>query len=201
MAERDFSPTPSTLLDLREERQVVQDGYHFLDEKRLSLAARIMEELQAQRQALAEWEEAREAAAAALAAAVGRHGLEDLGVQPPREPAGKLEVAGSGFLGVLLQRTAVRYRPGEGAPALDPSAEADACADAFARLTEAAARRATHEANLARLLDEYRVTARRARALEDVVLPELDRDVAWIGTAIEEQEQEEAVRARLHAPD
>ena len=201
MAERDLSPTPSTLLDLREERQVVRDGYGFLDEKRLSLAARIMEELQAQREALAEWEAAREAAAAALDAAVGRHGLEDLGVQPPRVPAGSLEVAGAGFLGVLLQRSAVSYGPEAGAPALDPSNEADACAEAFARLAEAAARRATHEANLARLLEEYRVTARRARALEDVVLPELDRDVAWIGTAIEEQEQEEAVRARLHAPD
>lgn len=201
MAERDLSPTPSTLLDLREERQVVQDGYHFLDEKRLSLAARIMEELQAQRQALSDWETAREEAAAALDAAVGRHGLEDLGVQPPRAPAGTLEVAGTGFLGVLLQQGEATYTPEDGAPALDPSNEATECAEAFARLTEAAVRRAIHEANLARLLDEYRVTARRARALEDVILPELDRDVAWIGTAIEEQEQEEAVRARLHAPD
>jgi len=201
MAERDLSPTPSTLLELREERQVVQDGYHFLDEKRLSLAARIMEELKAQRQALSDWETAREAAAGALDAAVGRHGLEDLGVQPPRIPEGRLEVTGSGFLGVLLQQGEANYTPAEGPPALDPSDEATTCAEAFARLTEAAVRRAIHEANLARLLDEYRVTARRARALEDVILPELDRDVAWIGTAIEEQEQEEAVRARLHAPD
>ncbi|MFP4182136.1 MAG: V-type ATP synthase subunit D [Thiohalospira sp.] len=201
MAERDLSPTPSTLLELREERQVVRDGYHFLDEKRLSLAARIMEELKAQRAALEDWEAARQAAVEALEAAVGRHGLEDLRVQPPRMPAGRLEVTGSGFLGVLLQQAEASYTPEPGAPALDPSPEAEACADAFARLTEAAVRRAVHEANLSRLLEEYHVTARRARALEDVVLPELDRDVAWIGTAIEEQEQEEAVRARLHAPD
>ena len=33
--------TPSILMELREERQVVKDGYRFLDEKRLLLAAAV----------------------------------------------------------------------------------------------------------------------------------------------------------------
>ena len=41
----ELTPTHSALLELREERQGMQEGYHFLDEKRLVLAAQIMREL------------------------------------------------------------------------------------------------------------------------------------------------------------
>ena len=51
-------------------------------------------------------------------------------------------------------------------------------------------------ANLERLRAEYARTARRARAMEDVLLPEIDGTLSAIDTALEELEREEAVRVR-----
>jgi len=50
--------------------------------------------------------------------------------------------------------------------------------------------------NLERLSFEYRRAVRRARALSDVLLPELDRDVYEIETRLEELEQEDAISMR-----
>ncbi|MBF0418470.1 MAG: hypothetical protein HQL86_09515, partial [Magnetococcales bacterium] len=51
--------------------------------------------------------------------------------------------------------------------------------------------------NLQRLLTEYRRTERRARALEDVILPELDEAIHEMEIRLEELDQEEAIRVRL----
>jgi V/A-type H+-transporting ATPase subunit D len=50
--------------------------------------------------------------------------------------------------------------------------------------------------NLERLSLEYRRSVRRARALQDVLLPELDRSLYGIETRLEEMEQEDAVSMR-----
>ncbi|MFO8155815.1 MAG: V-type ATP synthase subunit D [Pseudomonadota bacterium] len=202
MEGRDLSPTPTALASLREEHQVMRDGYSFLDEKRLSLASRILEELEPHRAVMAECESLGEEARRALEAAMGRHGYEDLKVYPPAVPAGVAEIHESKFLGVVLQEEReIDYSPGEPTPGVDPSPEAGECARVFAHLVRLAAKRGIIEANLQRLLDEYHDTARRAQALEDAVLPELEDDLKYLVGAIEELEQEEAVRARLHAPE
>jgi len=48
--------------------------------------------------------------------------------------------------------------------------------------------------NLVRLKDEYQRTSRRARALEDVLLPEIDQTLSQIDAALEEIDKEEIVR-------
>jgi len=53
--------------------------------------------------------------------------------------------------------------------------------------------------NLERLSLEYRRSVRRARALQDVMLPELDRSIADIESRLEELEQEDAVWMRSAA--
>jgi V/A-type H+-transporting ATPase subunit D len=50
--------------------------------------------------------------------------------------------------------------------------------------------------SLENLLDDYRRTERRTRALEDVILPELGVTISSIEEHLDEQEREEAVRAR-----
>ena len=52
-------------------------------------------------------------------------------------------------------------------------------------------------ANLVKLRDEYQLTSRRARALEDVLLPEIDRTLAQIDIALEEMDKEEIVRVHF----
>ena len=53
--------------------------------------------------------------------------------------------------------------------------------------------------NLERLSREYRRSVRRARALQDVLLPALERDVAEIETRLEELEQQDAIAMRRRA--
>ena len=50
--------------------------------------------------------------------------------------------------------------------------------------------------NLERLHREYRKSVRRVRALQDVLLPELDRDLYQIETQLDELERDEALGAR-----
>jgi V/A-type H+-transporting ATPase subunit D len=82
------------------------------------------------------------------------------------------------------------------APAANASPEGDACRDAFADMLPRAARLAVLTGNLERLRLEYTRTERRARALEDVLLPEIEDDIKTIDAALEELEREEAMRVR-----
>jgi len=70
--------------------------------------------------------------------------------------------------------------------------ELDRLLELLARLGELAGVSTT----LARLLAEYRRTVRRVRALQDVLLPELDADIADIETRLEDLEREDALTAR-----
>jgi V/A-type H+-transporting ATPase subunit D len=83
---------------------------------------------------------------------------------------------------------------------VDQSPEAERCRAAFRNLVPRAAHLAALAGNLERLRLEYTRTARRARALEDVLLPEIDDTLKGIDTALEELEREEAVRVRLADP-
>jgi V/A-type H+-transporting ATPase subunit D len=80
-----------------------------------------------------------------------------------------------------------------------PSPEAEACRQAFVAVIAAAAPLSAAAGNLERLSREYRRCVRRARALSDVLLPELDRSVHGIETRLEELEQEDAISMRRRA--
>jgi V/A-type H+-transporting ATPase subunit D len=194
---REVSPTHSAFLELREERQGMEEGYHFLDEKRLILAAAMLAELQRYEVALEQFRSAYAAAIESLKAALARHGLEGLQTQPAAGSwRGALSIEGRSVLGVLVNE--VECRPGEEEPEPPPvgSPEAKICRERFAALLPLAAGLAAMTGNLERLSFEYGRTARRARALEDVLLPELEQELKIIDTALEEQEREEAIRVR-----
>jgi len=138
-------------------------------------------------------------AEAALARAAGRHGLEGLWVYPRAEPGpGTVRIERRSFLGLPLAEAilegaasaAPRPRP------VDPSPEAERCRACFTALLECAARLAALTGNLHRAAAEYRRTERRARALENVLLPEIDAALREIGNHLEALEQEEAIRVR-----
>jgi len=206
MSIREAIPTHSAFLELKEERAGMQEGYRFLDEKRLILASEILTALGQYAQDLESFRADYAAAGRVLAAAVARHGLEGLSVYPPLAgPQGEARRSERSVLGVRVQATdwprAVGPGPEspqgqQGAEAVDRSPEGDACRIAFAALIPHCVRLADHAVNLERLRAEYARTARRARAMEDVLLPEIDATLAAIDTALEELEREEAVRVR-----
>lgn len=77
-----------------------------------------------------------------------------------------------------------------------PSPEAERCRRAFLDLLQRSAELAALADNLERLRLEYRHTERRARALEDVLMPEIDQTLYELESRLEEIEQEEAIRVR-----
>jgi V/A-type H+-transporting ATPase subunit D len=194
------SPTRAVVLELKDERRAMHEGYVFLDEKCLLLAGEILRELARHAALERAMRAAHEAAMGALQAALARHGLEGLQVQPAAgQEASVLSRTTRSLMGVRLQDAA--WTPGAApeAAAVNASPEARACRGAFVALMAATAPLAAVTGNLVRLSQEYRRSVRRARALQDVLLPELGRSIHGIETRLEELEQEEAVLMRRRA--
>ncbi len=177
----------------------MQEGYRFLDEKRLVLAAEIVRELARYESLARDFSTAMATAREALAQAVARHGLEGLQVYPPLVRSDELKSVARSVLGVVLHDVALVVGKSEAVPALWVSPEAEHCRKIFAGLIPPAATLAGIAGNLQRLQREYRRTARRARALEDVLLPEIDGAVAGLDLLLEDLEREEAIRVHISA--
>lgn len=193
----DVSPTRSAVIELKDERRAMHEGYVFLDEKCLLLAGEILRELerfgQMQRGYLAHHARAMDA----LQAAVVRHGLQGLQVYPPVNLAGaQLRIAARSLMGVQLQEAEWQAGDALTSEAVQPSPEARACAQAFLEVLARAAELAAVSGNLERLSHEYQRSVRRARALQDVMLPDLDHAIADVEGRLEELEQEDAIWMR-----
>jgi V/A-type H+-transporting ATPase subunit D len=98
-------------------------------------------------------------------------------------------------LGVPQLRVALEALPA--APENAPLEPRPRCASAFARVVEVAQLAAASAGNLQRLVTEYRRTDRRARALENVVLPEVEQRLQRMAAVLEDLELEEVARVRL----
>ncbi len=194
------SPTRSAVIEMKDERRAMHEGHVFLDEKCLVLAAEILRQLAEHARLQAVLTAQHGAAAAALRQAVVAHGLQGLQVQPgaPLHDA-VLSVQGRSLMGVPLQQATWHAGGGAVPAALDPSPEAQACRHAFAALLTTVFEAAAVAGNLQRLSHEYRRSVRRARALQDVLLPELDAAMAEVQTRLEELEQEDAIWMRQGA--
>ncbi len=195
------TPTRSALLGAREERQVMGEGFRFLDEKRLLLAAEMTRQFALYRQARDRWLQQHQEAVATLQQALLRHGLQGVQLQSvPVDQGALLQQEVRHFFGVvLLDKLTLERGKAEALQearlALSP--ESILCREAFAQLLTLSTELAALSGNVQRLLAEYKRTERRARALEDVLLPELDERVHDMEIRLEEMDQEEAVRVRL----
>jgi V/A-type H+/Na+-transporting ATPase subunit D len=204
MTATDRAPTRAAVLALREERVVVGEAYDFLDEKRLLLAAELLRQLEAYTRLSTRIEALAHTAGRQLAAAVGHHGLEGLNVYPAASLAGvHVGMTQRNFMGVTLVETAldeeVPAQPTARRGAANPSPEARQCGVAFDELLQQSARLAGISGNLYRLQAEYRLTERRARALENVIIPEIEQALRVMDTHLEELDFEDAVRVHLQA--
>ena len=175
----------------------MQEGHRFLDEKCLLLAGEMLRELARYRMLEQRLRKAWDAAIAALAAAVARHGLEALEVHPAlTADASHVESHSRSLMGVRLIEARLNLVQRLPAAAVDRSPEAEACRPAFGALAAIAAEVAATTGNLERLEAEYRRAVRRTRALQDVLLPEIDRTLAELEMRLAELEQEDAIWMR-----
>ena len=128
--------TKAAALALADERALMRQGYQFLDEKRVMLAAEMLRGLRLHEALSAELAAALQTAQAALKLALQRHGLEGLQAYPvgsfaPDAP----ELTRAVFLGVrTVSATFAPQALAEANIAIDASPEALACRDAYLAL-------------------------------------------------------------------
>lgn len=193
----DIVPTRSAYLELQEERRSMQEGYRFLDEKRLILAGELIKELARYEKLKKAFDARYRDALAALRGALERHGLEELEVYPGVElPYAHIHRRTRNVIGVRVDEAVTDIGATHTAPAVYPSPEAEHCRQLFRQILEQSAALAVSNGNLRRLWDEYQRTSRRARALEDVLLPEMDETLRLIDSGLEELDREDAIRVR-----
>lgn len=194
----EIAATRSAALALIDERALMRQGYEFLDEKRMLLAAEMLRRLSQHEDLSAQLMQAMRAAQAALRQTLLRHGLEGLQACPPMTPSPAApRTERSLFLGVPLLIATLGPLAGADPPAVDASPEARCCRAAFVAALPLLLQLAAISNNLERLAAEYRRTERRARALENVLLPEIDGSLATIEGQLELADQEEALRIRM----
>jgi V/A-type H+-transporting ATPase subunit D len=198
---REVVPTRSSAIELADERRLMRQGYEFLDEKRMLLATEMLHQLRRYQERSDALVTAAKRAADALAAAVERHGFDSLQVYPAPAPPNIPRATRSLFLGlVMLTASEASNDVVPAPPAIDPSPEAKACRAAFEALVWASADLAARTGNLQRLSREYRRTERRAKALEKVLLPEVEDAIKRVDEQLDMMEREEIIRTRWTKP-
>ncbi|MFO1312066.1 MAG: V-type ATP synthase subunit D [Burkholderiales bacterium] len=189
----ELTPTRSVVLELRDEQRAMRQGHEFLDEKCLLLAGEIVRELAHYGTLERDVVAACNAATRALASAIARHGLEGLQVYPPADLANATSTRRQrSLMGVRLIEAKFTANLSVVDTPVDPSPEAERLRLACALVAERAAALAAVAGNLERLSLEYQRSLRRARAIADVILPEMERVARDLETRIEELEQEDA---------
>ena len=190
------SVSRSAYLELLHELELTNDGYRFLDEKRVLLAAEILRQRELYRDANERFEALCRAAAEALREAAADQGLGGLQVYPaPVLMKPQLQVTRRACVG--LELLDARLDPGKvttGQRPMRRSPGVDICRDAHLDVVKAAAPLAALTANLERLMHEYTRTERRVRALENVVLPEIKREIEAMEEHLDLVDQEEVIR-------
>jgi V/A-type H+-transporting ATPase subunit D len=185
-------------LEQKDEQRLVREGYELLDEKRIRLVAEIRAQLARFRRLQSEVREAQESARGALIAALSRHGMDELSAYPALSANeselkfGRARLFGIEILEVQWHARAARATE----QPVNPSPEARTCARDYRALLEPLVMTAACSLNLRRLTREYVRTERRARAIENVLLPEIESNLKYIDEQLEILDQEEITRVR-----
>ena len=195
--------TRAAILELKNEQLVVNEAYIFLDEKRMLLAAELLRQLRIYQQLNNARGVLHDQSNQAVQSAVMHHGLDGLQVFPAASfEAATLKQNTHNFMGVTLVETELSTENVENintAAASNPSAKADYCRQLFREIVVQSAVLAGISGNLYRLLREYRLTERRSRALENVILPEIEQNLREMSLHLEELDLEDAIRVYLQS--
>lgn len=196
------APTRAAILELEREQVVVNEAYMFLDEKRMLLASELLRQLKLHQQLKDGLDDLHKKSKQAMQAAVMHHGLDGMQVYPAASFEGAvIKQHTQNFMGVTLVETELSTKSIEDLPTttVNPSSKAESCRQLFGDIVVQAAMLAGISGNLYRLLNEYRLTERRSRALENVILPEIEQNLREMSLHLEELDLEDAVRVYLQS--
>jgi V/A-type H+-transporting ATPase subunit D len=189
----------SRLLELRRDLDAARNGRQLLDRKREAIVRALAERLPRRAARVQAARQAIETARAALLRAqdeLGRAAVAAAAIAQPRLDGCRRDtatIAGVRVPTLSLPRVPFipHYGPTGGSAALDRAGAA------FAEAVETLAGLAAEDAAIRRLRAALARTARRMNALDQVVLPGLAHDIRAIGSALEEDERDEATRRRM----
>jgi V/A-type H+-transporting ATPase subunit D len=198
-APRDIPASRIAALELKDEQQLVQEGYTLLDEKRILLANEIQRQLVQLIALRRECTALQGVARARTISAVTRHGLDELSVYPSLSPDGdRLNVRRSRLLGLELLDVRLEFaaHPPPSEQPVNSTPEARACVKAHRDWLARAVELAACGVNLRRLVQDYIRTERRAKAIENVLMPEIASTLKLVEEQLESIDQEEIARLR-----
>ncbi|MGD8403502.1 MAG: V-type ATP synthase subunit D [Anaerolineales bacterium] len=193
------SPTRQALLERKSRIELAQQGRDLLEKKRAALMEEILRAAQAVMHEADELRQAASQARRALAraetvagpAAVRSAALAARGEVP-------IEVTIVNVMGVripeLEQRRVSRTKLERGYAPAGTSVTIDEAASAFEGEVDAIIDLAESELRLRRLTDEIQSTSRRLNALDEVMIPRLERERDSIELALSERERAEHFR-------
>jgi V/A-type H+-transporting ATPase subunit D len=188
----------SRLIQLRHDLAAARSGRDLLDRKREAILRALTERAPREAAARQAATDAMVHARAALGSAqteAGRAVLDAAALaQPPLEAP---SIRHASIVGVVVPVVASRsqpyqphYGPATGPPSLDRAGAA------FAVALPAILALASEETTVRRLRAALQRTARRMNALDEIVLPGIQRQIAAVGAALEEEERDEAIRRK-----
>ncbi|MDH3400360.1 MAG: hypothetical protein OEM03_05255 [Chromatiales bacterium] len=192
------SPTRSAYLELQEELERLGEGYRFLDEKSMLLAHEMLRQLVLLEALDNDLSEAETLATAAFDAALARHGLDNLESYPGWDLADvEPGVTTRAFLGLALQSAAWPEQEEPDTPSTwMNSPEVHACRLHYLKCLQLQFELSLVGSNLLRLEEDYVRTERRARALDQLIMPQMRQSLRHIREKLDEIEQEENFSVR-----
>lgn len=190
-------PTKGNLMAARRSRSLAQTGYELMDRKRNILIRELMAMMDTARALQSKIDTVFTQAYAALQAANIRLGICDR-IAEAVEVDDSLELRYRSVMGVELP-----HIPGQSPPPRPEygfsgtSSLLDDCYLKFHQVKELTRRLAEVETSIYRLAQAIKKAQKRANALENIVIPDLDETIRVITDALEEKEREEFVRMKV----
>lgn len=190
-------PTKGNLVAAKRSRALALTGYDLMSKKRNVLMAEMVALLDEAKGIQEKIDTAFSAAYRALAAANARMGMcAQLAQAMPLDDG--LEIQYRSVMGVELPH--IPHRPASLHPAYSLTNTSAALDEARAKFQEAKVlicRLAEVETSVYRLAQAVGKTRKRANALQNIVIPGLDRSIRQIVEVLEEKEREEFVRLKV----
>jgi V/A-type H+-transporting ATPase subunit D len=188
----------SRLLTLQQERLAARLGRELLDSKREAILRELLQRIRRRDAVRAAAQRLLQEARAALQEALVEMGGASVDAAVLAQPVfARLDVRPGSLVGVSMLRLHVRparFAPHYGTGAT--TASLDAAGARFASLLPALGALAEEEEAVRNLQAGLFKTVRRLKALEQVVIPRLERDLHSVAAALEEEERDESTRRR-----
>ena len=202
MAQEQISPTRMNMLQRKAQAKLAREGAELLRSKRDALMQEFMgllKPLLKQREELATISR-RAFRSLLLAKAIdGEEVINSVSLATSRDTTVELEqqkIWGIGIPKVRATGSFVRSVEDRGYAITQTSARVDETAEAFEKILDAVVRMAPTEVRLKRLGEEIRKTTRRVNALEEMIIPRYEEQIAYIRQTLEEREREDMFRLK-----